>query len=239
MRQADFRKQYDLQFRWEEGRLVYRHKRRGVPVEVLPAERERALERFERLYNRVVNGWMAVTIFLIGAFVVAMPERFRSGPYLIAVMASSGISLGLLGEWAWNEPTRHWRSRRPIGEPLGRPGALVIMTEKLKWREVIIGIIGPPLIALPMVASPRSDVWPPSSLFQWLVLLLIAGVFVLGLLIGLIKLALHERDRLRSRRRSGLPSYVDLSVEEPKHQPPQKADREGGDDRDAKHPQRD
>jgi hypothetical protein len=146
-----------------------------------------------------------------------MPEHFLSGPYLIAIMASSGISLGLLGEWAWNEPTLHWRSRRPIGEPLGRPGALVMMTEKLKWREVMIGIIGPPLIALPVVASPRSDVWPPSSLFQWSVLVLIAGVFLLGLLIGLIKLALHERDRLRSRRRSDLSCYVDLSVEEPKH----------------------
>lgn len=202
MRQDDFRKQYDLQFRWEEGRLVYRHKRRGVPVEVLPAERERALDRYERLYNRVVNGWLAVTIFLICSFVLMMPESFRRGPYLIAIMVSSGISLGLLHEWAWNEPTRHWRSRRPIGEPLRRPGALVMMTEKLKWREVVVGIIGPPLIALPVVGSPRSDVWPPNNLFQWAVLVLIAGVFVFGMLIGLIKFALHERDRLRARRRN-------------------------------------
>ena len=204
MRQDDFRKQYDLQFRWEEDRLVYRHKRRGVPIEVLPAERERALERFERLYNRVVIWWSGTTMFLIGGFVAIMPESFRSAPYLIAIMGASGVSLGLLSQWAWNEPTRHWRSRRPIGEPLGRPGALVMMTEKLKWREVAVGIIGPPLIALPLVGSPRSDIWPPSSLFQWSVLALIAGVFMLGLLIGLIKFALHERDRLRARRRQNL-----------------------------------
>lgn len=200
MRQDDFRKRYDLQFRWEEDRLVYRHKRRGAPVEVLPAERERALERYEKLYNRVVNGWFAVTFLLICGFLAIMPDSIQRGPYLVAIMASSGISLGLLSEWAWNEPTRSWRGRRPIGLPLGRAGALVMMTEKASWRQVVVGIIGPPLIALPFVGSPRSEIWPPQNLFQWFVLVLIAGVFLLGLLVGLIKLGLRERAALKTRR---------------------------------------
>ena len=210
MRQQDFRKQYDLQFRWEEDRLVYRHKRRGAPIEVTPAERERALDRYDRLKSRIVNCWFGATVVVICGYLAIMPAAFRAGPYLVGIMGASGVSLGLLLEWAWNEPTRSWRRRRPIGEPLGRAGAMIMMIEKLSWRDVLIGIIGPPLIALPMVASPRSDIWPPRGLFQWSVVTLIAGVILLGLLTALIKLGLHERRRLRERRRRRFAEARDL-----------------------------
>ena len=76
MAHNDLRGRYAAQFRVEEGMLVYRHRRRGAPVEVSEAERDRAIERFVSAARMVT--WTALaTLGGMAMLLGQAAEQFR------------------------------------------------------------------------------------------------------------------------------------------------------------------
>ena len=201
MKDGDLRRRYDAQFRWEEGMLVYRHRQRGLPVEVSEAERDRAIERFVRATHTVTRAGIATFMVSAIAFNVVVPGAFERVELIVAAMVSSGILFAGAMRWAWSMPTQGWRTRDPVGERLGRTGALVMMVEHLSWPRIVAGIIAT-LVLVPVMATVGSSdamAWPPHTAGQWVAALLIGVTLPLSLAMAAVKWALHERARLRRR----------------------------------------
>lgn len=206
MAHNDLRGRYAAQFRVEEGMLVYRHRRRGAPVEVSEAERDRAIERFVSAARMVT--WTALATLVVGvtAFSLILPTAIGGPLWIFVAVASSAIfMLGAL-RWAWNMPTQGWREREPVGEPLGQAGALIMLTEQVTWLQVAAGIVVPLAVAPMMAKIAAVDLlaWPPRSAEHWAVALLVATMLASGLLFATLKWALHERTRLRQRGRTAI-----------------------------------
>ena len=108
--------------------------------------------------------------------------------------------------WAWNMPSQGWRQREPVGESLGRGGALIMLTERVTWPQVAAGIFAPLAIAPLMTKIVAADmmVWPPRSAAQWALAALIGAMLASGLLFAALKWALHERARLRRRNATAI-----------------------------------
>ena len=206
MRHNDLRGRYAAQFRVEEGMLVYRHRRRGAPVEVSEAERDRAIERFVAAARMVK--WTALATLLAGvmALTIALPAAFNSPWWIMGAVGASAIFASGAMRWAWNMPTQRWREREPVGEPLGQAGALIMLTEQVTWLQVAAGIIVPLAVAplLAKIAAVDLFAWPPRSPQQLALMLLIGAMFASGLLFATLKWALHERARLRERGRTAI-----------------------------------
>ena len=206
MRHNDLRGRYAAQFRVEEGMLVYRHRRRGAPVGVSEAERDRAIERFVSAARMVK--WAALAMLVVGvmALSVTFPGALGGPPWILFAVASSAIfTVGAL-RWAWDMPTQGWRGREPVGEPLGKAGALIMLTEQVTWLQVAAGIIVPLAVAplLAKIAAVDRLAWPPRSAEHWAVALLVGAMLASGLLFAALKWALHERARLRQRGRTAI-----------------------------------
>ena len=85
---------------------MFRYRQRGVPVEVSPAERDRAIEHFTSL-NRTA-GWIAAGSAIAGHYATVrfFPQALDSIPIVVALYVSVAISASLMMRRAWNEPTR-------------------------------------------------------------------------------------------------------------------------------------
>lgn len=206
MRHNDLRGRYAAQFRVEEGMLVYRHRRRGAPVEVSEAERDRAIERFVSAAHMVKATALAILVAGVMAFSVMFPGALGGPPWILFAVACSAVFASGAMRWAWDMPTQGWRKREPVGEPLGQAGALIMLTEQVTWLQVAAGIIVPLAVAplLAKIAAVDLFAWPPRSTEHWAVVLLVGTMLASGLLFATLKWALHERTRLRQRGRTAI-----------------------------------
>lgn len=144
------------QFRYEEGRLVFRHRERGAPISVLEQEAEalrRAHDARRAAGNRAIGYLMLVSILTIltGIYYAGSPMlAWLPYPYFLEpIIAIVGLGVGMfvVDRWCY-DVTRSLRRRPPIGTELGRSGALARRMEDLPWSAhgqswVMIAIITP------------------------------------------------------------------------------------------------
>ncbi|WP_324806995.1 hypothetical protein SH584_10760 [Sphingomonas sp. LY29] len=206
MTDENLRLLYDAQFRWEEGMLVYRHRRRGVPVEVSDSERQRAIDRFVRTTRNTKRAALATFVLGGAAINLIIPGAFGKVVLLVASLASFGLLYAAALRWAWNMPTQGWSNRKQVGERLGRTGAFIMLVERTTWPRIIIGLVAT-IVLIPIMAGigPSAGLsWPPSTVGQWVAAILVGISLPLSLATAAVKWAVTERDRLRLRGRTAI-----------------------------------
>ena len=189
---------FDLQFQWEVDRIVFRHRQRGVPVEVTATERDfyqslysKRLRLLGRILSNTMLGCAALTI--VGLFSL----RIGSAAYLPLVMIIGLIIVTPFADrWSFDETTRTLRDRPAIGEPLGRAGRLLRPLSQVPARKLWGSLAY--LLFVTALVSPMILKFDATG---WFLLVVCALVFLLFAAALLVKGAQAERNRLQ--RESG------------------------------------
>ena len=198
---------FELQFQWEDDRLVFRHRQRGLPVEVTEAERDRLVERYKA---RSKMGMRILLTTLIGVSLVIgfLSPLVPTADYLgFGLFGGVFLSILLLHRWAFDGTTAHLRDRRPIGEPLGAAGGFIRSVGGMPTRHLVFGMA---YFALCVVLIPAMSPGKRPDPLTLLVLAIAGGSLLLSLI---VKWALYERRRLRGRAAGSLDRARSLRID--------------------------
>lgn len=187
-------RKFELQFQWEVGRLVFRHRQRGVPVEVTEDERDRLVERYAAQLKLAQGAMMAGLIG--GAMVMAVLIKLVPDTLYVGFGIYGGMIVALVGidRWSFDGTTATLRQRKPIGEPLGAAGGFVRTLSAMKTRDLWLALAYTAVLGVMFSATFAGD---PAEYFT-LAIFVFAAVMLLLMLV--LKGALHQRDRLRDER---------------------------------------
>ena len=183
--------------------IVFRYRQRGLPVEVSAAERNRAVERFASLIRTAGRTIAATTISGLLAVNWLMPRAFGAVPLIVGVYLGIVATWAMMARWAWDQPTRGWRGRTPVGEPLGWVGAWLMRLEQARLGQLLYGA-GTGGVLLVLAIEYPGDPWWFLPLTAALSLVMFAAIVA--------KVGLSERRRLRQRRFGDLRQSRDLHL---------------------------
>ncbi|MEO7635732.1 MAG: hypothetical protein ABIS38_08825 [Sphingomicrobium sp.] len=184
-------RKFELQFQWEVDRLVFRHRQRGLPIEVTEEERDRLVERYAARLKLAQQALFAG--LLGGAMLVGLLSKFvPDGVYVgFALYGAMIVSLITIDRWCFDGTTATLRRRKPIGEPLGTTGAFVRTIAGIAARDLWMALAYAAVLGVLVSASFGGE---PTE--YWTIAIFVFVVIVLIVML-ILKGALHERDRLR------------------------------------------
>ena len=168
------RQMFADQFEPDADNFVYRGSRKGAPIRVSAAERDRYVttsNNFLKYWSWSFVGSLIVLALLVATYAAQTATDVSDMTFYVGFGVA--LSIFMVGYfWAWYLPARELRHRGTVGEPRPRAEMRQRMLAKLTYGE-IIAIGGGALFAVLQID--RSDPFSAWNAF-WIILALFAVV---------------------------------------------------------------